>query len=782
MKGSISLSEQAHASSRLEGLLPVEDGLEALEPISLRRPVSGLYNWSLLDPVGVAGTALGNGAAHAAGAPRPAVPIPIPLFRREELRLDVDGLYPQRVASGTITLSLAVRVEWVARLESVAPNTWEGPIFFKDGAGVMPYTEVRIQVVRGALLFPSHTVVTYSGGGAAPLTRTFRYRSPFIRPVELEFDCSQGTTGVFQINTQDHPNRPPTVPPETLTIETVFRRAGFNVTRSGGDNIVPMVGAGPDARWSNAEMHDAMQAYWSRFADRPQWAMWVFFASLHEMGTSLGGIMFDDIGPNHRQGTAIFVDSFIANPPAGDPAPDAWVRRMRFWTAVHEMGHTFNLAHSWQKSLTSQGHGPWIPLADEPEARSFMNYPYNVSGGQSAFFADFEFRFSDGELLFMRHAPTRFVQQGNAEWFDHHGFQQANISPEPALKLELRANRQRPTAQYELMEPVVLELKLTNVSGRPQMVSRTALAGGPDLTVIVKRDGQSARRHLPYATYCIHGEPTVLRNGESIYESLFAAAGRGGWLIADPGWYTVQVALQMDGEDIVSNPLRLRVGPPANFDEQRLTQDFFSDEVGRVLAFDGSRYLREANAILQEVTERLEGRRAAIHARIALATPQTLNYKLLEMGDRRAETPTQLPTSAAAAGARIVAQSADPDEARKELESALLEEPDVAAESLSHVDFNDYVSRFSTWLAEQGDRRGAAEALDTLYEALAGRGARASVLQNIADRREEIGASAAGDRRRDRERTRATDSRSVRKPPAATTPSEMLTASKTEPR
>jgi hypothetical protein len=56
---------------------------------------------------------------------------------------------------------------------------------------------------------------------------------------------------------------------------------------------------------------------------------------------------------------------------------------MRFWTAVHELGHAFNLAHSWQKSL---GTG-WVPLADQPEARSFMNYPYAVRGGQEAFFA-----------------------------------------------------------------------------------------------------------------------------------------------------------------------------------------------------------------------------------------------------------------------------------------------------------------------------------------------------------------------------------------------------------
>ena len=81
-------------------------------------------------------------------------------------------------------------------------------------------------------------------------------------------------------------------------------------------------------------MHDAMQVFWSHFSATAQWAMWVFFASLHEQGTSLGGIMFDDVGPNHRQGTAIFNDAFISVPPAGDPNPVAWVQRMIFWTRL----------------------------------------------------------------------------------------------------------------------------------------------------------------------------------------------------------------------------------------------------------------------------------------------------------------------------------------------------------------------------------------------------------------------------------------------------------------
>ena len=83
----------------------------------------------------------------------------------------------------------------------------------------------------------------------------------------------------------------------------------------------------------------------------------IIAAARHDQGRSLGGVMFDDIGPNHRQGTAIFTDTFIQDAPPGDPNAAAWRNRMQFWTAVHEMGHAFNLAHAWQKALTEKKKG-----------------------------------------------------------------------------------------------------------------------------------------------------------------------------------------------------------------------------------------------------------------------------------------------------------------------------------------------------------------------------------------------------------------------------------------
>ena len=101
------------------------------------------------------------------------------------------------------------------------------------------------------------------------------------------------------------------------------------------------------------------------------------------------------------------------------------------------------------------------------------------------FFADFEFRFSDSELLFMRHAPERFVQMGNADWFDHHGFEQANVSPTSPYALEVRVHRTQP--YFEFLEPVVVELKLANRSEQPLLVNELLLQETDNMTVIIKK-------------------------------------------------------------------------------------------------------------------------------------------------------------------------------------------------------------------------------------------------------------------------------------------------------
>ncbi len=655
------------------------------------------------------------------------------LFQREELRLDVDGKYPQMVASGTIYGGMTYRIHWVANLTRTGTDHYTGPIWYKDGdASWLQHTHVTIAVTRSFFANQRKATVVFEGGPGPARARVYDWRSSYFHPVEFEFDTA-GVAAITQIDTGDHPNRPSSLPVGPLSIESVYRQVGVNVTVSPYSGPIPM-SPGPDDRWSDMEMHDAMQLYWKRFADKPQWAMWVLFARLHEQGTSLGGIMFDDIGPNHRQGSAIFYDSFIKNPPMGDPAPDAWVRRMKFWTAVHEIGHAFNLAHSWQKAMVYQGHGPWIPLLDDPEARSFMNYPYNVSGGQAAFFADFQFRFTDSELLFLRHAPERFVEMGNAEWFDHHGFEQTDRRQGSPYKLELRVHRD--VDHFEFMEPVMAELKLSNQSTDPIIVDR-ALLESTALTVVVRRQGMPAKLWRPYAERCSAGAREILMprktpdepTGEAVYAPLKLVGGVGGWAIDEPGRYSIQVALRVGDEDVVSNLLEIRVAPPRSFDEQHLAQEFFTEDVGRVLTFAGTRVLDRANEALQTVTTHLSGHRVAHHALYALAHPWTRRFRWLD-------TTGAVPGAEdePAGGLKFNVLAVDAKAATKEMKTALMSNPAVAAETFGHIGYREKIEHFGRFLAEEeGQHASAAQYLDKAAQTLKARGVIASVLKKLKD-------------------------------------------------
>lgn len=648
----------------------------------------------------------------------PGKALPWPLYK-EQICLDVDGHYPQMQASGTIRTNIFTTVHWIARLKSsISPNTWIGDIWFKDGpANAMRHTKVRLKVKRSWFPHQRQLMAKFYGGGAPTRVQHYQFSSTYFHPVEFEYDrvsdvpAANATTA---INSCAHPNHPATIACENLSLETVYRRAGFNVTKSGGDGVVPIADAGVNTTWSDAEMHDAMQAYWSRFDNKAQWSMWVLFARQHDQGNGLGGIMFDDIGPNHRQGTAIFSDSFISQAPAGDVNPNAWVARMRFWTTAHEMGHAFNLAHSWQKSLGAPYGSPWLPgLLDEPEARSFMNYPYNVVGGETSFFSDFEYRFSDNELVFMRHAPARFVQMGNADWFDNHGFEQAIQDQSSSFRLELRTNRTN--SVFEFLEMINLELKLTNISGQTCVVSSSALSEYENMALIIKRDSMPARQWIPFAHYCSDNHVTAIDSGQSIYDALLLSAGKNGWDIAEPGNYTVQAMLTINNEVIVSNSLRIRVASPQSQAEEICAQDLFTKEVGQVLTYGGSQFLAKANHALEEVIVRLPHSNAARHAQISLALPKLRNFKSLNITTDSPDLFSALENNKAS-----IAVAKSDSSVKKTLDKMLVEEGNQAAETLGHICYKKHMDTYSEYLAKS-DPAAAAKTQQSCQQTLMAR-------------------------------------------------------------
>jgi hypothetical protein len=667
---------------------------------------------------------------------------PLPPGVNEELRIDVDGRYPQRIASGTVWSPVSGRMHWVADVEKTGPNTWSGPIFYEDSPSFkFRWDSVKIDLTPGTTPDQNKAKLSMNLPGGNPRVRNFAYSTASFRslPVDLELDWEQGVTPVLQVDTCAHPDRPGSLPCETLTIEQVYERAGFDINVTPG-GAVPIQASGAKPTWSDFELHDTMEVYWSHFAPQAQWAIWTFFAALHDdlppeepglppvPGDALLGIMFDTglthAGVEERQGCALFTDAIAAYaPPPTDPTAPAWLARETFFTAVHEMGHCFNLAHSFDKSFFNLG---WIPLEDEPEARSFMNYPFTVQGGETAFYKRFKYRFSSQELTFLRHARSAFVRPGSSPFFFDHGL--VGPDTESGLSLRLRANRER--SVFEFMEPVALELKLTNVSRDSMLVDRRTLSSREGMAVLVQRDRGPARLVRPYAQRCFRKEKAVIEPERSMYAPLRISAGLDGWEIAEPGDYTVQVLLQVDREEVLSNPLRLRVTPPRDYEEERIAQDFFSDDVGRIVTFNGSGVLDRGNDTLREVAERLPDSRAALHARLALGNPLARDTKRIEPDEGGGESRM-----------RIEVDPARPEEGQALLAEALIEEPARAVESFGHIRWKRQVDSFSDLLADRGETDMAARVQDVVYDTLSKREVQGSrivepVLRDVERRRE----------------------------------------------
>ncbi|OJV12649.1 MAG: hypothetical protein BGO21_02575 [Dyadobacter sp. 50-39] len=672
-------------------------------PLKICSAVSGRYKLkTVLPPIGGPG-------------------IPILNLTTVTVRVDVDRFYPQKRISIEVTRllprSMAHLIANVTSDKCTGLNRRkiQATIAYREGNNALiPGEKLLFEASRGLGVGYSTYKLTVTGTGTPTRVYNLDFVSQYFDDVEFEVDkVDNAGNPSTDYSTHSHPNRPASLPNEVLSLENVYKRAGFNATISPNSAPIPATGAGANGTWSDSEMHNAMQTYWSRFANKPQWVLWVLFANQHDTGYGLGGVMFDDIGPNHRQGTAIFTNSFIQDAPAGDANPVAWRQRMLFWTAIHEMGHAFNLAHSWQKALSGPGYNPWIPLLNQPEARSFMNYPYNVSGGQSSFFSNFDFRFTNEELQFMRHAPRRFVQMGNENWFSNHGFE----APQPELftgryKLEVRPNRENNT--YSFLEPVSIELKLTNTSTEPLALDEHLLQDGGHIVLFVQKDSGTVRKWEPLIVRCHQEHKSMLAPGESIYGTHLVSASTSGWLIDEPGFYNIQAGVDMLDEVVMSNVLRVFVAPSTDTEENKIAPDYFTEDVSRALVFDGAPELGKAMDTLKEVADKLPGTPASFHAAKAVAGPMLKQYKRLEEKD---------------GSLAVVAGKADVDEAVRLQTAALLDEPQKAADTFGHIDYFQSLETLADVLNESGKKAEAKKVMSSSISTMKSRNVLDEVIQ-----------------------------------------------------
>jgi hypothetical protein len=303
--------------------------------------------------------------------------------------------------------------------------------------------------------------------------------------------------------------------------------------------------------------------------------------------------------------------------------------------------------------------------------------------------------------------------------------------------LEVRVNRDG--ASFEFMEPVTLELKLTNTSPDSIFLDDNPLASCENMTVIIRKDGEkSGHRFWPYVRNCrVPGETKMeLGPGKALYESLFVSAGvksGDGWFISAPGTYTILVVIHVNDRDIYSKQLLVRVLPPRGDDaesQEELAGRFFSDEVGRIIAFHGSRFSTKGKDCLEDVKEKLKGRRVAIHAAWALGKSVAYRDKRLQIdqdGNRKRF--------------RIRIDEPQLDDAYEGLHGALMAQN--AVESFGHINYKRCADFLSRRLCDRGKIDAAVQTQEFLYQTMVSRKVgerpiRPSVLEEIKERRDYV--------------------------------------------
>ncbi|MEV6156668.1 hypothetical protein AB0L53_40625 [Nonomuraea sp. NPDC052129] len=531
---------------------------------------------------------------------------------RLELRVDVDGARPTGRVSGDLFTTAGATTSYAGSfVVNTAAAVAEGAGTKITGRGTFSF-DTPAKDVTVAI---SGTVGTAQVAGQSyQLTFSGRH----FRTVLLEQDSVAGTEPFERYDTGTLPG-PTGSPARELSVAAAYDEAGIRLTVN-PPGVIPVDGSGADLAWDDAELHHAMTQQFSAFGDIPAWRVWLLVASKHVGGYR--GIMFDYDDAHQRQGSAVFYDAIKGRTPQA--------QRAQLRTYVHELGHAFNLLHSWQKNLGNppQPLGPNGGFGD----LSWMNYVQNYQpGGEQGYWAAFPFQFTDPELVHLRHGFYRDVAMG-ANAF---GTGAADIAPfeqpvvdQSGLRLELRAKE-----SFGFGEPVVVELKLST-AGEPRTTHGHLHPDTEFTQVTITQPTGRTVLYRPMMRHCVDTSPDIrLDSGNpAMYRSAYIGHGRDGHYFQQPGEYQVRGQyIAADGSRIVSPACLVKVRYPVGADDHRVAELMLGDEQGKLFSLLGSDSptLSSGNRALDEVIGRYGGHPLAVYARMVKGLNAEREFKAI---------------------------------------------------------------------------------------------------------------------------------------------------------
>jgi hypothetical protein len=274
---------------------------------------------------------------------------------------------------------------------------------------------------------------------------------------------------------------------------------------------------------------------------------------------------------------------------------------------VHELGHCFNLFHSFHKKFMDP------PMPNRLSAKSWMNYPQKYPGGPAAFWADFGFQFDNLEVIHLRHAFRNDIIMGGNP-FGKGAALEDTVVDNSGLRLELET---RPS--FAFGEPVVAEIKLYLTDRRGKEVHKHLHPNFGFVQVVVEKPGGEVITYQPLLEHCVDVEKTVLdEERPSIYESAYIGYDREkGHIFDAPGVYKLRgVYYALDGSVVLSEAWMMRVRAPLSEEDDEVAGLFLGDEQGALLYLLGSdaETLKKGNEAFDLVLDKHAGHPLAVYA------------------------------------------------------------------------------------------------------------------------------------------------------------------------
>jgi hypothetical protein len=538
-----------------------------------------------------------------------------------ELRVDVDGKRPRKMVSGdffeisgddcSYIGSFIVDAVMLTVTASTVRIRGSARFTFDATAPMVDITIARVSSRKppGAAIVRFRTL-----GGAIGPTYTAHFESKFFRTFNVDKYRTSDTLPPF-FDSYDTSALPSGGSSRILSLVSAYAEAGIEIIASDQVNQIPVDNAAAGAPWSDSELQALMADLTSGVQAAPGETALVVETVQHE--DRWLGLLVGKVGGN-RQGCAIFYDGVGGTSDA--------MQRLQLHTYVHELGHCFNVVHSWEKSTTDP------PGVDRPQALSWMNYPWFYTPDSSAFWSRFAFQFDVGELVHLRHAFLNDILLDGAP-FDHG----AGLAPEtmrprvandPNLILEVKGG----SASFWFGEPVVLHLRLRSARVTEQLVFRNLHPKASLTTVLIEKPSGQIVFYQPLSAALSSNEKENFAL-TPIETSIYIGYGAAGHYFDQPGNYRVRVVYQAPaGAQIFSETATIRVRQPVTIEDHEVADRMLGDEQGQLLYLRGSdsTHLQRGREALQEILDRYAPHPMANHVRLTMGVNAARAFKSVD--------------------------------------------------------------------------------------------------------------------------------------------------------